>query len=100
MNLFQTIELQDLEMVKALLNAGHDPNIIDASGKTPLMKALEKPPIVELLIQAGADVNISDTDGVPLLTQAVRAEKAGLLQLLHFQNTDQPPLAFEHSSHD
>lgn len=59
-------------MVKALLDAGADPNLADSTGKTPLIQLASdccgyrsentKASIARMLLQYGADLNISDKD--------------------------------------
>ena len=55
-------ERGDIEAVKALLAAGHDPNVFDDISFTPLHYAAREGhlEIIRLLLQAGADVNAHD----------------------------------------
>lgn len=50
----------DVEDVRALLNAGVDPNTADANGRTALMAAadIDDLRMMMLLLKAGADVNV------------------------------------------
>ena len=51
-------------VAKVLIDAGADVNVQDASGETPLIKAVSKEDarLVELLISSGANVNLHDAD--------------------------------------
>ncbi|XP_048772787.1 ankycorbin-like [Ostrea edulis] len=63
--LMLAIEMDDVEMIKALIKAGARVNKSDNSGKTPLLLALEegKFKIAEYLIKHGSDVNEMDCLG-------------------------------------
>ena len=50
--------------VKALLEAGLDPNAATPEGKTPLMSYLRDPEVNRLLLAAGADPNARDGQGL------------------------------------
>jgi len=56
---------RDEKIVKILLDAGADPNIIYTNSMTPLLYAAyyKENEIVELLVDAGADVNAKNRDG-------------------------------------
>ncbi|MDR1481613.1 MAG: ankyrin repeat domain-containing protein, partial [Synergistaceae bacterium] len=47
----------DEEKIRALVKHGADVNMRDATGKTPLMRALDTPSLFAFLLENGADVN-------------------------------------------
>ncbi|TGM03078.1 ankyrin repeat domain-containing protein [Leptospira barantonii] len=55
----------NLEITKALIGAGADPNILDINGYSPLQRAVINgyTDIAEYLISKGANVNLFDKDG-------------------------------------
>jgi ankyrin repeat protein len=69
------------ELLKLLVEEGHDVNAKDQDGRTALMRASENcsgensPDVVELLIAQGAEVNSKDRDGKTALMRA--AERSG-----------------------
>lgn len=56
-NVFSAVERGDTQELSRLLNAGADPNEIDAFGDTPLIAALRNQTLwtIEVLIAHGAD---------------------------------------------
>lgn len=79
------------EMVKLLLDAGANPNIVMClgscdggvlSGLTALSAALDHHEIVKLLIDAGANVNAADSWGITPLSKAFRAGLIKTVKLL------------------
>ena len=67
----------DSAMVKILLQAGADPNVVDNDRVTPLMLAAKRgyTEVTKALVAAGADVNAADKDGKPLLMHAMDLEE-------------------------
>jgi len=55
----------DADLLRRLLEAGNDPNIADAQGRTPLMYAVfgKAPDTLRLLFEAGADPDIETRSG-------------------------------------
>lgn len=68
--LHQAVKQQQVAAVEALLAAGHDPNLLDASGEPPLWHVLpyaigfvlepSTERIIRALLDAGADPNLAD----------------------------------------
>ena len=62
-NIIEQVVEGDIDKIKMLINSGVNLNVVNRSGKTPLIIAIdqEKPEIAELLIKNGADVNLAET---------------------------------------
>lgn len=62
----------DVKIVKALLEAGANPNTKDYNGLSPLVRATQflRPDIVQLLLQHGADINSKTNIGKSVLDVA------------------------------
>jgi hypothetical protein len=73
-----------LEFVRALLDAGADPNVRNQSGRTALMNLDEDATdeVVRALVAAGADVSIKDTEGNTVLHTAAAVAKSEVLRAL------------------
>lgn len=75
---------QDAKVMKLLLDKGVDPNLVDSSGRTPLLLLLRagrgrlndriSRPLAALLINGKADVNLADDQGVAPLHAAVQLD--------------------------
>jgi serine/threonine-protein phosphatase 6 regulatory ankyrin repeat subunit B len=105
----------DLEMVKMLVAAGADLNVIDATGSTALMEAASKGrlAIVQVLLAANANVNIAPaawhtkknagaivpvlqySSGPTALTAAVISGRADVVQALLAAHADPNPRSSE-----
>lgn len=74
----------DAETVRALLNAGADPDISNDYGVTPLFLAVENsnPTLVRALLDADADPDMPLWSGVQPLMMAARTGHTGILDLL------------------
>lgn len=78
-------EVGDLEIVKILLEAEADPNLIDEdSGTTPLISAVRGQyiEIVRLLLRAGADLNFKDSNEDTAFSLAKKIGNNKMIQLL------------------
>lgn len=74
----------NLAQVRALLDAGADPNQADKDGKTALWEAArhDKPDVVELLLGRSADAERATKDGDTPLLQGARKGHARVVELL------------------
>jgi ankyrin repeat protein len=85
LKLFEAVQVGDVKLAEALLDAGAEVNRRDADGITPLMQAArgrrpnisdpaptDHPEVVELLIKRGADVNAKTDSGFEALFWAAR----------------------------
>ncbi len=78
--------IQNVDMVKALLAYGADPNARNVYGSTPLMWAFSgkakreaSPEIVETLLRAGADPNMQNQQGESAMTNVSTQRNRNLL---------------------
>ncbi len=72
-----------IEIVKAMLDAGANPNLSAASNSWPLEMAIYSgPALVEILLKAGADPNLLDTAERPLWWNSLQHKEDGDLPLL------------------
>jgi hypothetical protein len=79
------------EMCELLLSWGADPNAKDEHGDAPLhivMILNRSPELVRLLLENGADVSVRNVEGKTPLYLAVEAERAGLIPVLLYWNSD------------
>jgi len=69
----RSLDKEDLEMLKLLIDAGADINAKDENGRTPLFGAIESNSraMIELLVSLGAEVNAKDKNGKTLLATAI-----------------------------
>ena len=78
----------DLAMVRYILSLGGDPNLPDASGRTPLHAALvdggpeAAPKLLKALLHQGGDVNVQDAEGRTPLHLAVHWGRADAAHVL------------------
>ena len=82
--LFWAILDENLEIVRALVDAGADVNATDDEGKPVLYWAIlnENPEIVRVLVDAGADVNATDYQGNPMLYEAIFSKNPEIVRVL------------------
>lgn len=78
------------EIVKLLLAANADPNVVDGIGHTPLLRAVDTGQIetVEVLLNAKADPNVRDHNGKTALMKAVESQKPAIVALLLSHGVD------------
>ena len=73
----------DAAMVKALLQAGANPNLRNEAGATPMMWAIDDAEKTKLLLDAGAEVDSRSNDGRTALTiAAARVGATDVVRLL------------------
>lgn len=74
----------ELELVKAMLDSGADPNMTDRKGLTPLMYAARKdePEVIKVLLARGADINAKDKSGWSALMVAIKKDHPEMARLL------------------
>lgn len=71
--LYYAADLGSVELVKALLECGADPNGKTPSGRVPLYAAVGNNEIVGLLLKAKADPNIAMQNASPILIAAIES---------------------------
>ena len=69
MNIYEAAQFGNLPRLRAFLDAGMDPNTVDAAGMTPLMNAAQSGSLAaaRLLLDRGAAVNQKQPDGTTAL---------------------------------
>lgn len=74
----------ELELVKAMLDSGADPNMTDRKGLTPLMYAARKdePEVIKLLLARGADIDAKDKSGWSALMVAIKKDHPEMARML------------------
>lgn len=83
--LFDAVNYDNLELVKALLQEGADPNLRNEFDDTVLMRACVYNTgyeIAKLLITYGADVNARNTFGITALMNACESGNLDIIKLL------------------
>lgn len=79
----------ELSTVRALLDAGADPNARNEAGATALMWATDDLAKTRLLVECGADVSATSLDGrTPLMMAASRVGSSDVLRVLLDQGAD------------
>ena len=79
----------EVAAVKALLDAGADPNARNAAGATALMWAVDDEAKTRLLVERGADVNAKSLDGrTPIALAAARTGSSAVLSILLDKGAD------------
>jgi len=88
--LFYALAPKDIDLLKAFLEAGANPNVVDGEGQSPLMKAAspQSNEIAALLVAAGAEIKIADRVGRTALVLAVAYENKHLTALLLSKGAD------------
>lgn len=81
---------QDVERVRALLQAGADPNLSNRYGSNPMQLAAEvgDAAIIKLLLDAGADVDSPNPEGQTALMLVARTGKVDAAELLVKKGAD------------
>ncbi len=82
--------LGKIELVKALLENGADPNIKMPGGETALMSAVVNNDVeaARLLLEKGADINAGDDGGMTALMHAAALENVQILEFLLEKGAD------------
>ena len=88
--LTDAVERGDLELAEALLQAGADPNAVDAAGDTALVLAARegRAPLAARLLAAGADARARDALGHTALWFAARGGQLEVVRLLIQKGVD------------
>ena len=88
--IFAAVELNDVDMVKRLLEAGAEVNLKTSTGDTPLFYAARGgyKTIVEMLIAKSADINSKNNNGLAPLHLAVRGNQKDIVELLIAKGAD------------
>ncbi len=81
-----------IDAVQAGLDRGCDPNVVDRTGFTPLMRAASQGdlPMVEALVRAGARVDLQCADGRTALGMALSAGRRELIEWLDWPRWPHP----------
>ena len=80
--LYYAVEQGNVEMARALLEAGADPSLATDDGYLPLVPALSNKEMLDVLLAAGADPNGLDANGDPVLFEALFAVSAEAAEAL------------------
>ncbi len=78
-----------IDAIRFLLEKGADPNLVDADGFSPLMRAQDVETI-KLLLNAHADINAKDNAGFTPLMHAINGEKSREIVTLLLENGANP----------
>jgi len=83
-------EVENSDIVKALLEHGADPNVRGSGRMTPLMRAalMDETDSLKLLLQHGADIHAKDEDGETALHHAATSITAADVQMLLAKGAD------------
>lgn len=82
--------LNNLDCIKAILEAKANPNVIDTNDLSPLHKVAGQAEIkiIQMLIEAGANLNARDHHGDTPLHQAITWEKVDIAEILINSSAD------------
>ena len=82
--LYDAIELEDTDKIERLLNNGHDMDLRDSYGGTPLMWATDQGriEIVVFLVSMGVDVNARDNNDKTALMKAIEHGHIEIVSIL------------------
>ena len=82
--MIEAAEINNVDVLKALLDAGAKINATNNEGQTALMIAASNALVnnVRTLILAGADINARDKEGLTPLMYAKEEEKSAVVRLL------------------
>ncbi|MEI2724866.1 MAG: ankyrin repeat domain-containing protein [Verrucomicrobiota bacterium] len=88
--LFYALQPRDVDLLNAFLEAGANPNAVDARGNTALLNAVlsRSPGIVRALLEAGAKSDPHDGSGATPLYSAILTDNADCVEMLLAHGAD------------
>lgn len=92
------VTLQDLSLVKKMIEQGADVNNVNKQKWAPLMYAIRAKaplPMIKCLLETGAKVNVKDGSGVSPMSLAIQSEREDIVKLLLEYGANHEPITLE-----